>query len=169
MRHSLRRLVLATSAVICGLAGPAWAEPMATIDTITVHDAWVRAPMGQTGTSAVYMTLKTIDDRADRLIAAASPAAAGAKLHTHIMDAGVARMRPVAAIEIAPGAPTVLAPGGVHIMLIGLAEKLVEGDTLPLSLSFEHAGTVELEVPVRGMGAGTGHGGQGGGAQQPTH
>jgi copper(I)-binding protein len=43
-------------------------------------------------------------------------------------------------------------------MLTGLGEKLVEGDTLPLSLTFEHAGTVALEVPIRGVGAGMSHG-----------
>jgi periplasmic copper chaperone A len=79
----------------------------------------------------------------------------------------VARMRPVAAIEVAPGQPTVLEPGGLHIMLSGLGEKLVEGETLPLSLTFEDSGTIELEVPIRGVG-GMGHGGHGG-DQPPTN
>jgi copper(I)-binding protein len=66
-------------------------------------------------------------------------------------------MRPLAAIEVAPGGPTVLEPGGPHVMLVGLGRKLAEGDTLPLSLTFEHAGTVELEVPIKGMGDGMSH------------
>ena len=73
------------------------------------------------------------------------------------MDGDIARMRPVAAIEIAPGAPTVLEPGGLHIMLRGLGRRLVEGETFPLSLTFERAGTVEIEVPIIGMGH-QGHG-----------
>jgi copper(I)-binding protein len=162
MSYALLRRVVATSAVICGLAGLAWAEPMATVGTIAVHDAWVRASLGQTGTSAAYMTLEASGDQGDRLVAAATPAAAGAELHTHVVEEGVARMRPVAGIEIAPGAPTVLAPGGVHIMLVGLRDRLVEGDTLSLSLTFEHAGSIELEVPIRGMGGGMSHGGHGG-------
>jgi copper(I)-binding protein len=56
----------------------------------------------------------------------------------------------------------VLAPGGLHIMLSGLGEQLVEGNTLPLSLTFEHAGSIELEVPIKGMGGGMSHGGHGG-------
>ena len=162
MSNTLLRHVIVIGAVICGLAGLAWAEPMATVGTIAVHDAWVRASLGQTGTSAAYMTLEASNDQGDRLVAAASPVAARAEFHTHIVDGGVARMRPVAAIEIAPGAPTVLQPGGLHIMLIGLGEKLVEGNTLPLSLTFEHAGSIELEVPIRGMGGGMRHGGHGG-------
>jgi hypothetical protein len=162
MSYALLRRVVATSAVICGLAGLAWAEPMATVGTIAVHDAWVRASLGQTGTSAAYMTLEASNDQGDRLVAVASPVAASAALHTHIVEGGVARMRPVAGIEIAPGAPTVLAPGGLHIMLVGLRDRLVEGDTLSLSLTFEHAGSIELEVPIRGMGGGMSHGGHGG-------
>jgi hypothetical protein len=140
------------------LAGLARAEPPTSVGAITITDAWARASMGQAGTSAVYMTLETGGDEGDRLVAAASPLAASAELHTHIVEGGVAKMRPVAAIEIAPGAPTVLEPGGLHIMLVGLGEKLVEGGRLPLTLTFEHAGSVELEVPIRGMAAGMSHG-----------
>ena len=98
------------------------------------------------------MTLEASGGQGDRLVAAASPEAARAELHTSTMDGGVAKMRPLAAIEVAPGEPTVLEPGGPHVMLVGLGKKLAAGDTLPLSLTFEHAGTVELEVPIKGMG-----------------
>ena len=162
MSSALRRKVIAITAAICGLAGLARAEPTATVGTIAIHDAWARASLGQTGTSAVYMSLEATGDQGDRLVAAASPVAASAEFHTHIVEGGVARMRPVAAIEIAPGAPTVLEPGGLHIMLIRLGEKLVEGETLPLSLTFEDSGTIELEVPIRGLGGGVTHGGHGG-------
>ena len=164
MRYGALRRVLATAAVIGGLAGLVRAEPIATVGTVAIHDAWARASLGQTGTSAAYMTLETSGEEADRLVAAASPVAASAELHTHLMDGGVARMRPVAAVEIAPGAPTVLEPGGLHNMLIGLEEKLVEGATLPLSLTFEEAGAIDLEVPIQGVG-GMGHGGH----QPPTN
>jgi periplasmic copper chaperone A len=153
------RHAIALMAVMCGLAGLAGAEPAASIGGITIREAWARASMGQTGTSAVYMTLEASGGQGDRLVAAASPDAARAELHTSTMENGVAKMRPLAAIEVAPGEPTVLEPGGPHVMLVGLGRKLVEGDTLPLSLTFEHAGTVELQVPVRGMGSGTNHGG----------
>lgn len=157
MGHWLFRHAVAATIVICGLAGLAWAEPMVTGGAVSVHDAWARASLGQTGTSAAYMTLEVSGNEADRLVDVATPIAASAELHTHLMEGGVARMRPVAAIEIVPGEPTVLEPGGLHVMLMGLGEKLVEGETLPLTLTFEHAGTVDLEVPIRGM-AGMSHG-----------
>jgi periplasmic copper chaperone A len=158
MRYSLLRRVVAVAAVLCALAGVARAGSTASVGAITIRDPWARASMGQAGTSAVYMTLEARGDEGDRLVAAASPLAASAALHTHIVEGGVAKMRPVAAIEIAPGAPTVLEPGGLHIMLVGLDQKLVEGGTLPLTLTVEHAGSIELEAPIRGMAAGMSHG-----------
>jgi copper(I)-binding protein len=130
---------------------------MATVGEVAIRDAWARASLGQMRSGAAYLTLEVTGDRAERLIAVASPIAENATLHTHVMDGDVARMRPLAAIEIAPGAPTVLAPGGLHIMLTGLERRLVEGETFPLSLTFERAGTVAIEVPIIGMGH-EGHG-----------
>jgi copper(I)-binding protein len=158
------RHAIAVTTVICGLAGLAGAAPTASVGAITIRDAWARASMGQTGTSAVFMTLEASGGQGDRLVAVASPDAARAELHTSTVEAGVAKMRPLAAIEIAAGQPTVLEPGGPHVMLIGLGKKFVEGDTLPLSLTFEHAGTIELQVPVKAMG-GMSHGGH----QPPTN
>ena len=142
--------------VLLAVSRMAAAEPMASVGEIAISDAWARASLGQMKTSAAYLTLEVTGDRVDRLIAVASPVAEKAALHAHVMDGGVARMRPVAAIEIAPGAPIVLEPGGLHIMLIGLGQRLIEGEILPLSLTFERAGTVEIEVPIKGM-AGMSH------------
>jgi periplasmic copper chaperone A len=158
VRHAVR-----ASCVILALAAAAQAGPAATVGEVAIHDAWARASPGQIKTSAAYMTLEVAGDQVDRLIEARSPVAEQAALHTHVMEGGVAKMRPVEAVEISPGAATVLEPGGLHIMLMGLQEPLVEGGTLPLSLTFEHAGTVELEVPIRGLrGGGMDHGGHAG-------
>jgi copper(I)-binding protein len=159
------RLAIALTAAVCGLTGPAGAEPTASVGAITISEAWARASMGQTGTSAVYMTLEASGGQSDRLVAAASPDAARAELHASTMESGVAKMRPLSAIEITSGERTVLEPGGPHVMLMGLGRKLVEGDTLPLSLTFERAGTVELQVPVRGMAGTMNHGGH----RQPSN
>ena len=70
------------------------------------------------------------------------------------------KMRPLEAIEIEAGAHHVLKPGGDHIMLMGLSGKLIEGDSFPLTLTFEKSGTVEIEVPIKGVAAtdaGDGH------------
>lgn len=131
---------------------------------IMIHDGWARASIGKAPNSAAYMTLMTEGGVADRLIAASTPAADRAELHNHILEDGIAKMRSVDAIDVAPGAATALEPGGLHIMLMGLKEKLDEGSELPLTLTFEKAGDVELRLPIHGLrhgkkkGSGHGHG-----------
>jgi hypothetical protein len=149
-----------TSCLLLALAATAAAGEMAQIGKVTIHDPWARASLGTTGSSAVYMTLEIEGDEADRLVAAATPAAERAELHSHVMDQGVARMRPVRAVEVAPGAPTVLQPGGLHLMLLGLKQELAEGGTLPLTVTFEKAGSAEIEVPILGLAAGMERGGR---------
>jgi copper(I)-binding protein len=161
--RALRRLAIAL-ALIIGPAGNAPGAEVAQVGTVTIHDPWARASIGNAPNSAAYLTLETTGAEPDRLVASSSPVAAQAALHSHAMDGGVARMRPVDAVEVAPGAPTVLAPGGVHIMLIGLRQKLAPGDSVPLTLVFEHAGAITIEAPVRGMTGTRGHGAHGHGA-----
>src|SRR5919106_4205556 len=68
------------------------------------------------------------------------------ELHTHLTEGDVAKMGPVEAIEVKPGTPTLLEPGGLHIMLVELAGKLDAGNTMPLTLEFENAGEVSIDV-----------------------
>jgi copper(I)-binding protein len=72
------------------------------------------------------------------------------------------KMRPVEAIDIAPGQRIALKPGGFHLMLMGLAAPLAEGDSFPVTLTFEKAGSVEVEVKVAAAGSMHGeHAGEG--------
>ncbi len=103
---------------------------------------------------AAYATIKNMGGEDDRLVSARSPKAARVELHTHIMENGVARMRPVEAIDVPAGGTAELKPGGNHIMLFKLDKHLSEGETFPLILSFEKAGDVEVEVNVEAMGSG---------------
>lgn len=120
-------------------------------DRIVVLDAWARASVIRTG--AAYLTIENHGDKADRLIAVASPMARKAELHGQTIDGGIVRMRKVEAIEVSPGAPAVLRPGGLHIMLKGLAAPLKEGGTVPLVLTFERAGRLSVAAAIRKAGA----------------
>jgi hypothetical protein len=154
------RTFLTSAALALSLAFPALADHdgMAHAGAIMIHDGWVRASLGSNPNSAAYMTLEIHGDAVDRLLKASSPAAKAAELHTHIMEDDIARMRPVEAIEVAPGEPTVLQPGGLHIMLMGLTGKLEEGGNVPVTLTFENAGEVTLDLPIRSAAGGTKHG-----------
>ncbi len=122
----------------------------ATTGDVTIDGAYARASIGRAANSAAYMTLSSRSD--DRLIAAASPVADAVELHTHLMDNGVMKMRPVeGGIPVKVGEETALQPGGFHIMMLGLHEPLRDGTTIPLTLTFEKAGSVTFGIPVRGL------------------
>jgi copper(I)-binding protein len=118
---------------------------------ITVDHVWSRAAAaGRTG--AVYLTV-TDTGAPDRLTGVSSPVANKVELHETQNVNGVMQMRPVDALPVAPGKPVTLAPGGYHIMMIGLKQPLKEGDTFPVTLTFEHAGPVTATATVARAGA----------------
>lgn len=119
---------------------------------VTVSAPWTRAA-GQGGTGAGYLTLRNPGTAADRLVSARAGIARTVELHTHINDNGVMRMRPVPSIEVPAGGEVQLRPGGLHIMLIGLQSPLRQGERVPLTLVFERAGEVQVELAVESAGA----------------
>lgn len=125
---------------------------------LLIEKVWARASIGQAKAGAAYLTIVNTGHEPDRLVGAKTPAAHEAAPHAHTMVDGVMKMRSVDAIEVTPGEPTVLQPGGLHIMLIGLASPLVEGETFPLTLTFEKAGEIEVEVLIEKAGAMETHG-----------
>ena len=150
------------AAVLLLLSGGAIAAEPARIGDIMIEQAWARATPGKAPNGAAYFTLRAEGETPDRLVAAASPVAERAELHTHLMEDGVMKMRAIKAVEITPGSPTVFQPGGHHVMLMGLKAPLVEGERFPLTLTFERAGPVEIEVEIEKIGAMApmkGHGG----------
>ena len=97
-------------------------------------------------TAAAYLTI-TSSGAADRLLGGATPAARDVEVHDQVEQGGLTRMVHITALEI-PAGEVVLAPGGLHLMLVDLAGPLVAGTTVTLSLRFEADGRVELDVPV---------------------
>jgi len=120
---------------------------------IMIGHPWARATPGPTKNGAAFLVLMNQGAAGDSLVAASTPVAERAELHTHEITDGVMKMRPVDLIEVAPGATTELKPSGLHIMMMGLKQLLKEGERFPLTLSFENAGTVEVEVTVEAIGA----------------
>jgi copper(I)-binding protein len=106
-----------------------------------------------TGISNGAAYLRGIDNRGDqseRLLSASSPIAARVELHRMTLDAGVMRMREVAAIELPPKTVTALRHGGpYHLMLMGLKQPLKDGDRFDLTLNFERSGSQSVKVWVQ--------------------
>ena len=129
------------------------------VGELKIDHPWSRATPGAITTGAVYLIVTAQGDTPDRLIAVETPRAAKAELHTMTMDGDVMRMRQISAIEVNPGEPAVLKPGGLHIMLIGLTAPMREKERFPLTLTFEKAGKVEVQIAVEAAGArDAGHG-----------
>jgi periplasmic copper chaperone A len=143
-------------ALIAGLlmASPVSAQEAAgKAGDISISAPWSRATAPRAPNGAVFLTLSNAGGQVDRLVSAQSPVADKVELHTHIQDGDVMRMRQVDGIEVAPGAPTALQPGGLHIMLMGLKHPLTEGQSFPVTLAFKQAGNVTVPVTVQSAGA----------------
>lgn len=154
MRKPIRLLSLLFAAAF----GAAVLAPLAsahdyTVGQLKIDHPWARATPGPVKTGAVYFSVTALSDTSDKLIAVSTPRAAKAEMHTQMMDGDVMKMRPVTAIEVNPGEPTVLKPGGLHIMLVGLTAPLREKDRFPMTLTFEKAGKIEVQVLVEAVGA----------------
>jgi periplasmic copper chaperone A len=123
--------------------------------SVEIDHPWSRATPPNANVGGGYFTLRNDGAEADRLIGGSSPAAERVEIHMMEMEGDVMRMRQLPdGVEIPAGGSAELAPGGTHLMLIGLTAPLVEGERVPLTLEFEKAGSVEVELAVDAMGAG---------------
>lgn len=129
--------------------------------TIRVEEAWARrAPMmggghaqapggGTVANGAVYARIRNDGGAADALLSAATDAAHRVELHETRREGGVMSMHPLPRVDLPAGGAIEMKPGGHHIMLLGLTRDLRPGDTVRLTLTFERAGQVTVEAPVR--------------------
>jgi copper(I)-binding protein len=102
-------------------------------------------------TGAAFMTIKNSGKETDRLVAVNSDVADAVEIHLSEMKDDVMTMRPVEGVDVPAGGEAVLAPGGYHVMLIGLKRELVVGEKVNLTLTFEKAGQMSVEAEVRAL------------------
>ena len=147
-----RRFLFSGLAALIAVGGAAVAQQaQPAAPKVEVTQAWARATPGKSTIGAAYATVTA--PTGDRLIAASTPVAGEAQIHQHTMENGVMKMRQVDAVPLPAGQAVTLSPGGYHIMLVDLKAPLVAGQSFPLTLTFEKAGTVETKVMVGGVGA----------------
>lgn len=127
------------------------ATALAQTGQIEITNVWARATPGGATTGAAYLTI--VSPVADRLVAASSPVAKSAQLHSMTMQGNIMKMRQTSGIDLPAGKPVTLKPGGLHIMLVGLNSPLKEGQNFPLTLTFKNAGSKEVTVAVAKVGA----------------
>lgn len=121
---------------------------------IAIAHLWTRAVGVSAPTAAGYLVLRNQGSVPDRLIAAASPMARAVELHSMTMTDNVMRMRPIPdGVALPLGQDVRFEPGGLHIMLVGPTGGFTQGMRVPLTLRFEHAGEVTVELSVEAAGA----------------
>ena len=126
----------------------------AAADDISVKQAWSRATPKGAQVASGYLTIENRGASADKLISVATPAATKIEIHEMTTHDGIMVMRPIeGGLTIPPGASVTLAPGGSHLMFIGLSAPFSEGERVPAALMFEKAGKIDVTFDVGSVGA----------------
>ncbi len=118
---------------------------------ISVENAWARPVPAAGGNGAVFFRLVNAGNEADQLLGGESPVAGTVEVHKTSMEEGVMKMEHIPGLEVPAKGEVLLKPGDYHVMLIDVNTTLTPGDTLPITLSFEKSGEMNLEVEVREM------------------
>ena len=142
----------------------------ATVGDIVIEAAWTRQSPPGARAGGGYARITNTGDEPDALIGGSAPFSERLEVHEMSVTDGVMRMAELEnGLTIAPGGTVTLEPGGLHLMFIGLTEPPVAGASVAVTLEFERAGVVTLDLPVAPIGAtapqgAMGHGAMGHGA-----
>ena len=122
--------------------------PVFAGDGIEIHDPYARSSNPKSG--AAFMMIHNNSDSDDRLMGVASDVAKLVQLHTHTEDDnGVMKMMHVEdGFELPAGGMVALKRGGHHVMFMGLSEPFEQGETVPVTLIFEKAGEISVDITV---------------------
>ncbi len=150
---SIRTLGLAT---LLALALPAVAHDYKAGE-LSIDHPWSRElPVDLPG-AAAYFTLHNHGSQPDRLLSVSTPRAHKADLHFQAAGSSPADMKHMGAVEIPAHGEVTFSPGANHVMLSGVEPPLKAGEHFPMTLQFEKAGKVEVEVEVKNADALTAH------------
>ena len=128
-------------------------EPI-VIGDLTITQAWARATPPGAVTGAGYLTITNNGAADDRLVSVTSSVAAVNEVHEMAMEGDRMMMRPLEEGLVIPASETVvLQPGGFHLMFVQLVDGFVEGTTVPVTLTFETAGAIEIMLVVYPIGS----------------
>lgn len=139
---------------------------------LVISGYWTRATLPNQRVGAGYMTIVNEGDNDDRLVAITSPVTERGEIHEMALDNDVMTMRRLDdGLAVPAGGSVSLEPGGYHLMFQDLEEAFTEGEHVSVTLSFERAGNVTIDLPVHPAGSRQGHGGHHGhdGAHRHQH
>ncbi|WP_447590589.1 copper chaperone PCu(A)C [Aquipseudomonas campi] len=114
-----------------------------------IDHPWSREMPPSAPTAAAYFVVHNKGDSADRLLSVDTPVASKAELHEHVHQDGLMKMQQVQTVEVPANGEVSFAPMAYHVMLFGLKQQLRDGERFPLTLHFEKAGAVQVDVAVQ--------------------
>jgi periplasmic copper chaperone A len=120
---------------------------------IQVHHPWSRATPPGAKVGVGYMEIRNRGKQPDRLVWASTPVAKRVEMHVTQRDGEIAKMRQLESFEVPGGERMLLAPDGAHLMLVDLVAPLKRGERFKITLRFERAGELEVEMEVQEMGS----------------
>jgi copper(I)-binding protein len=151
--NDMTKLRLIAPVALALLAGPALAHDYKAGGLMIQHP-WSRATVPGAKVGGGYLAIMNHGGEADRLVSVSVPFAEKTEIHESSTEGGVAKMREIeGGVAIAPGEMVEFAPGGKHLMFVGLAKPLAKGEKVKGELVFEKAGKVEVEFAVEAAGA----------------
>ena len=143
-----RRVLTLSTAVAVALLATAASAHEYRRGKLEIDHPWARSTPPVAKNGAVYFEIRNTGVEPERLIGVSTPAAESAEIHRTERDGDILRMGELATVEIKPNDGVLFRPGGFHVMLNGLKAPLKAGTEIPLTLQFEKAGSVEIEVRV---------------------
>jgi copper(I)-binding protein len=124
---------------------------------IKIENPYVRATPPNLPNSAAFMTIENSSDKNIAIVNATSDVSKVVELHTHTMKDGVMTMLQIPKIDIPANGKTVLKPGGLHIMFIGLKKSLKVGDSVTFTIELSNGKTKTITAPIKKVMAGMKH------------
>lgn len=155
----LSRFRVSSAALIAGVLLCAAVAPPALAQgsgALKIDGPWTRATVPGASVGGGYLTVINKGATGDRLTGASSPAAARAEMHQMAMEKDIMRMREVKGMDVPANGTLELKPGGYHLMFIELKKPFKQGETVPVTLTFEKAGKIDVELAVKSTGASAG-------------
>jgi copper(I)-binding protein len=123
------------------------------VGTLEIDSPWSRAIPKGASVAAGYMTIKNTGTAPDRLVSVSTPVAGKIEIHEITMDNGVMKMRTIAGgLKIKPGTAVELKPSSLHLMIRNIKQPIEKGKPFAATLTFEKAGTVDIEFSVEDIG-----------------
>jgi copper(I)-binding protein len=119
---------------------------------IQIEQPWSRATVPGTTLAAGYMVIRNSAEDRDRLLSVSSPRARKVETHVTLKDGDIMRMREVQGYEVPGRGRVELKPGGAHLMFVDIKQPFKQGEKIPVTLRFEKAGEVKVELQVRAAG-----------------